>query len=253
MTEVMEASGSAVTEGVSFGAEFVDNPPILARIVQDETVASTKTESGKQIMYVIKPLDFETKGAGLTTYVNLPVAKTQIVRMPDGTRKAVTGYSKRSGIYIVLEAFRRVLFSQATPEQLKDLQLGNGKMIGQVAWFKRTEVRFGVGADGSPIVASYFLPVYKATAEEIESAGYEGAVAAAEPPAPSFSDEDLHTVLEFVAGKTEAQYRRAAFRSETLPQHLKDSLAHDNAAVDALVEKGLAQRDGDGMITRVAA
>src|SRR5438132_13468837 len=106
----MEA-GQAASSGVSFGSEFTDSPPILATVITDQEVPSAKTKSGRQAQYVIKPLDFETKGAGLSTYVNIPVESTQRVRLTNGETKMVTGYSKRSGLYIVMEAFRRVFFS----------------------------------------------------------------------------------------------------------------------------------------------
>lgn len=247
----------ATSGGVSFGAEFVEEPSILARVSIDTTVASTKSKSGEQVLYTIKPLDFETKGDGLSTYINKPLQTTAKIRQPDGSFKISTGYSKKSGIWIVLEAFHRVFFPRATAEELKNLAIGEGKLVGLVGWFRRTEVKFGQDADGHPIVATYFLPLYPATEAEIAAAGHDGGAVMTSQPglaaaAPvEVSDDLAQELLSFMAGKARARYTRDAFKAQDLSAEAKDLIASGKAA-SILVERGLAQEDGDGVLSPVA-
>lgn len=243
----------AVESSLSFGDEFLsEEPSILARVVIDRTEPSDRAKSGKRWVYTIKPLDFETKGDGLSSYVNLPVPSTVKIRQPDGSFKLVTGYSKKSGVYLVLEAFRRTFFAKATKDDLKALMAGEGALIDLVGWFQRSEIDFGPDGNGGRIKATYFLPKYPATAEEIAAAGHDaGAVQAHMPTsaAVEVSPELAEEMLDFMSRYgTRAEYTRKAFRAD-LSQEAKDLISGGRAA-QILVERGLAVEGDDGRIDR---
>jgi hypothetical protein len=240
-TAVIEAgtSLSAAEPGVSFGSTFEEQPPFLGTVKVDDEVPSTKTKSGRQIHYVVKPLEFETKGDGLHTYVNIPLASER------------GGFSKRSGLFIVMEAFRRVFFPTLRGDELKALHLGRGQFLGYTGWFTRKEVDFGPDGVGGRIIATYILPVKAATEAEIAAAG-SGASPSPAPASTSYSPEELALLVDFIAGKTPVQYQKAAFKSQELPSKVKDGIV-GGTGVTAAVNAGLIQVDGDGMVTRLAA
>lgn len=230
----MEAGAMPLEEQERLIAEFAgtvgdkleEETPFLAEIGADEITPGKY--KGPQWHLAVKPLEFELRG------------KTGMFHEYYGLSKQL-----RSKMGAALVGLQEAGVGKGTP-------VGKGALVGFKCWFVRRDMRFGKGADGTPIVAEQvLLPLRKATEEELSRVGT--GEPASTPAAPEWTDEQTAAVITAIEGLKPGEFQKAVLGRGTpasqLPRDLKNAIL-SGAALEYLTNKGLViLEDGKVAVT----
>lgn len=132
-----------------------------------------------------------------------------------------------------------------------DLDIGESKLVGQVAWWIRKDLNFGKNQQtGEEMIAeNVLIPVRVATEEEKQRAALRGGTAPtpATTPAPEAAElpaGDQDAILKLIDGKNKGEIQKAAVSTQGLAREVKQGLI-SGKLLQALCDQGLAFLDGD--------
>jgi hypothetical protein len=181
---------------------------------------------GPQWHIAVKPLSF-TLNTESGSFHNWPAIKFS---QKDGSLVTTGEYGR------VVNAIRQVFGGKN--EKGETRKIGVGDLVGLTGHFVLRKLEYGKDRVTGEVIAGKrdsLIAIRKATAEEIASAG----VPAGTPANPTYSNEDVGTLLDLMAGKKVLEYTKGLGRNQTLSAELKNAVMNGSAA-NTLVEMGEA-------------
>jgi hypothetical protein len=211
---------------LTVGSELTEQEPFLAQVEVDEYMTG---EYGEQIHLAVRPLEFA-------------VAQDKTGQFHEWYKPSTKTTSKCGALLAGLKAIGIG----------DEVGVGEGELVGTVAYFVRKTIEFGKNRDGEVLKAEdCLLPFGPATDQDVARAKASGASTgnkvAATPDAPDWTDDEIAAVIKLIEGKKQAQFQIAAARSKLAPE-LKNAVL-SGAAVKYLLELDVIEVSRAGVVT----
>jgi hypothetical protein len=208
------------------GMKLVEAEPFLGVCCIDQY---EQGDYGIQVHIGVKPLDKKLEGKAGTGMYHTYYTPSEVARSKCGYLMAGCGE----------------VFPKGTP-------VGQGALLGTVAWWVRKDIEFGKNRDTGDVIKAggVLIPVKKASDEEQARAGeVDVAAVKQEEDRPEWSDDEVEAVLAVIEGIEKRKVARAAGSSK-LPGKLKQAIIN-GTAIKHLEDAGLLA-DVDGTYQRAA-